>query len=57
MNIEKSLLTPEEIAGICGKFSRPENRKEGLHLLAEMAAQAQLTKITESLLLAGIEVE
>ena len=36
------LISPEEIAGVCGKFSRPEYRKEGLHLLVEMSADAQL---------------
>ncbi|KKL49937.1 hypothetical protein LCGC14_2310490 [marine sediment metagenome] len=30
------------IAGICGKFQRPENQKQGLHLLAEMGVDAQL---------------
>lgn len=30
------------IAGVCGKFARPENTKEGLHLLAEMGADTQL---------------
>jgi len=32
------LLTKVEIAGVCGRFARPENKKQGLHLLAEMAA-------------------
>jgi len=36
-----SILNRVEIAGICGKFARPENQKEGLHLLAEMASEAQ----------------
>ena len=35
------LLTEEQIAGVCGRFARPENKKEGLHLLAEMAAEAE----------------
>ena len=35
------LLTEEEIAGVCGRFAKPENKKEGLHLLAEMAADAE----------------
>lgn len=38
------LLTEVEIAGVCGRFSRPENRKQGLHLLAEMAANEEHTK-------------
>jgi len=40
--IELKRISEGEIAGVCGKFSRPENKKEGLHLLAEMGAQAQL---------------
>ena len=35
------LLTEEEIAGVCGRFAKSENKKEGLHLLAEMAADAE----------------
>lgn len=35
-------ISPEKIAGICGKFQRPENKKEGLHLLADWGAEAQL---------------
>jgi len=39
---ELKRLSEARIAGVCGKFSRPEYRKEQLHLLAEMAADAQL---------------
>ena len=39
---ELKRISDGRIAGVCGRFSRPEYRKEGLHLLAEMAADAQL---------------
>ena len=39
--MSERLLTEVEIAGVCGRFARPENEKEGLHLLAEMAADAE----------------
>lgn len=31
-----------KITGVCGKFSRPEYRNKGWHLLAKMSADAQL---------------
>lgn len=42
-------LRSNEIAGVCGKFMRPENKKQGLHLLAEMSAQSQLDSIKKQL--------
>lgn len=45
--MNKRLLDSVEIAGVCGKFARSENRKQGLHLLAEMASEAQDAKTRE----------
>jgi len=39
-----SLLNSVEIAGVCGAFARPENKKQGLHRLAEMASETQHAK-------------
>lgn len=39
---ELKRISESKIAYVCGRFQRPEYRKEGLHLLAEMAADAQL---------------
>lgn len=43
-------ISPEQIAGICGKFQRSENKKEGLHLLADWGADAQLKSCEAELL-------
>lgn len=40
-------ISEVEIAGIGGRFSRPENKVHGLHLLAEMSADAQLESCEE----------
>ena len=49
-NQKNRLLNSTEIAGVCGKFSRPENSKQGLHKLAEMASEAQDTKGVKAIL-------
>lgn len=50
------LLTEGRVAFVGGKFSRPENRGQGLHLLVEMSAKAEL-EFAEPLIRASVYKE